>query len=44
MMKKIAVTIFFILIFNNISHSQTVLSSEDIYKINGAQVKNIKVI
>ena len=38
MMKKIAVTIFFILIFNNISHSQTVLSSEDIYKINGAQV------
>lgn len=38
MMKKIAVIIFFILTLNSVTHSQTVLSSEEIYKINGAQV------
>ena len=38
MMKKIAVIIFFVLTLNNVTHSQTVLSSEEIYKINGAQV------
>lgn len=38
MMKKIAVIIFFVLTLNSVTHSQTVLSSEEIYKINGAQV------
>lgn len=38
MMKKIAVIIFFVLTLNSVTYSQTVLSSEEIYKINGAQV------
>ena len=37
-MKKTALILFFIFLYSNISFGQTIYSSEEIYKINGAQV------
>ena len=36
-MKKTALILFFIFLYSNISFGQTIYSSEEIYKINGAQ-------